>query len=529
MNRKVFISYGKEDVGSAKRLYHDLKASGFDPWLDTESLIGGQNWSSAISSAIRDARFFIALLSTTSVNRKGFVNHEISEALDVLKEYPESDIYLIPVQLCDCEPNHESLKKLQWIKLFPEWDEGLRDILKALGYLKDKMTAEAQAGRQTAHDSSRVKPDYDLYLESLRSALAEDVRSYVSLFAIEKTRSPGGDFLDLLRITANTIGAHELGRGSDEGALDELVLAAVSRGSNVVIVGEPGTGKSYGLRYIAAHLADECAESQVVSVPIIVPLRGLRLGSDPSHAIRLRVLQAASERPLVSPYLLDGFSQLHRALSHGVHIILFDGINEVYHGDEATLLAATRRAAKALGEFTSAYPDTRFVFTSRSIVQDGLLELRASAAFHLQRLSPNRAIDYLRKCWAHLQPDSTEILFSYLMAAGDGNLRLFLENPLALSLLGSVVAETGVLPRNEYTLYSQYVLHRVRRDIERGLLGRDSANKCPASANLEDVYSKLVKRLSCVATVMQGIGVSGLADTIQQSLSDLDIGGETPE
>ena len=31
---KIFISYAKEDVDIAKRLYHDLKNKGLSPWLD---------------------------------------------------------------------------------------------------------------------------------------------------------------------------------------------------------------------------------------------------------------------------------------------------------------------------------------------------------------------------------------------------------------------------------------------------------------------------------------------------------------
>lgn len=135
---KVFISYGKEDIGQAKRLYNDLKQAGYNPWLDAESLFGGQKWRSAIYNAIRDSRFFIALLSLSSVNRRGFVNSEISEALDVLKEYPDNDIYLVPVRLEKCKPNHESLQELHWIDLFPKWSEGMRNLLKSLSYSRDK-------------------------------------------------------------------------------------------------------------------------------------------------------------------------------------------------------------------------------------------------------------------------------------------------------------------------------------------------------------------------------------------------------
>ena len=43
-NLRVFISYAREDTEAANRLYNDLKLSGLEPWLDTESLVGGENW-----------------------------------------------------------------------------------------------------------------------------------------------------------------------------------------------------------------------------------------------------------------------------------------------------------------------------------------------------------------------------------------------------------------------------------------------------------------------------------------------------
>jgi TIR domain-containing protein len=132
MLTKIFISYGREDIESARRLYAELKAVGLDPWLDKESLVAGQKWKSAIRKSIRESRYFLALLSTSSVSRKGFVNKELSDALEVLEEYPESEIFLIPVRLDNCHPSHEKLSELHFVDMFPSWDEGMRRIKKAI-------------------------------------------------------------------------------------------------------------------------------------------------------------------------------------------------------------------------------------------------------------------------------------------------------------------------------------------------------------------------------------------------------------
>jgi hypothetical protein len=41
---KIFLSYAHEDIGTAKRIYQDLKRYGLGVWFDNESLLPGQNW-----------------------------------------------------------------------------------------------------------------------------------------------------------------------------------------------------------------------------------------------------------------------------------------------------------------------------------------------------------------------------------------------------------------------------------------------------------------------------------------------------
>ncbi len=55
---KVFISYGRENLQEAKRLYDDLTLMGCAPWLAVESLVPGTKWKPAVSKAIRDSRYF---------------------------------------------------------------------------------------------------------------------------------------------------------------------------------------------------------------------------------------------------------------------------------------------------------------------------------------------------------------------------------------------------------------------------------------------------------------------------------------
>jgi len=128
----VFLSYAREDEGQARRLFEDLRMAGLSPWFDKDSLLPGQKWKSAIKAAIRDCRFFIAMLSSNSINKRGYVQKELKDALEVLDEYPSSAIFIIPVRLDNCAPSDDRLGDLHWVDMFPNWSDGLARIIKTI-------------------------------------------------------------------------------------------------------------------------------------------------------------------------------------------------------------------------------------------------------------------------------------------------------------------------------------------------------------------------------------------------------------
>jgi hypothetical protein len=71
---KVFINYYKKDGSYANRLYLDLKAASLNPWIDKENLLPGQTRSQEIEKAIGNSKYFVALMSTRSVNERGVLN-----------------------------------------------------------------------------------------------------------------------------------------------------------------------------------------------------------------------------------------------------------------------------------------------------------------------------------------------------------------------------------------------------------------------------------------------------------------------
>ena len=129
---KVFVAYVQEDAAAAERLFEDLEACGFDPWLDRRKLLPGQNWPRSIEEAITNSDFFLACFSHRSVKKKGGFQAEIRYALDCTQRIPLDEIFLIPARLDGCPVPMRIQRETQYIDLFPDWDRGFRRMVTAM-------------------------------------------------------------------------------------------------------------------------------------------------------------------------------------------------------------------------------------------------------------------------------------------------------------------------------------------------------------------------------------------------------------
>jgi hypothetical protein len=145
---QIFLSYAREDEDKVKELYQRLSDAGFKPWMDKKDILPGEIWKSRIPQAIRESDFFLACLSRNSVNKRGWIQREIKDALDIWQEKLDSDIYLIPARLEDCEVP-ERLGDFQWVDLFEE--EGWTRLVKAI---QEGLKRRAQAAKPVVREST---------------------------------------------------------------------------------------------------------------------------------------------------------------------------------------------------------------------------------------------------------------------------------------------------------------------------------------------------------------------------------------
>ena len=126
---QVFVAYVMEDAPQVGRLCSQLEQYGLDPWMDQRKLRPGENWLRAIDSAIERSRFFIACLSSRSVDKRSRFQAELRYALDSAALMPSNDIFFIPLRFDECRVPLTIARSIQYVDLFPDWDRGFQRVL----------------------------------------------------------------------------------------------------------------------------------------------------------------------------------------------------------------------------------------------------------------------------------------------------------------------------------------------------------------------------------------------------------------
>jgi tetratricopeptide (TPR) repeat protein/nucleoside phosphorylase len=135
----VFVSYVSENAEEVTRLCQELTDAGVHVWLDRQELPGGARWKDEIRRAIREGDFFIACFSKDYSQRtKSYMNEELTLAVEELLKIPRERKWFIPLRLSECDipeipiSGNESLKDIQWVDLFPDWQGGINRIVTAI-------------------------------------------------------------------------------------------------------------------------------------------------------------------------------------------------------------------------------------------------------------------------------------------------------------------------------------------------------------------------------------------------------------
>jgi hypothetical protein len=86
------------------------------------------------------------------------MNEELTLAIEELRQYPTNRAWFIPVKLSNCEiPDRnigagETLRDIQWVELYEDWEKGIKNILKVVSDIKKPYP---KSGNEIILDTSR--------------------------------------------------------------------------------------------------------------------------------------------------------------------------------------------------------------------------------------------------------------------------------------------------------------------------------------------------------------------------------------
>jgi hypothetical protein len=114
----IFINYARADSIFIDTLYDLLQKKGFRPWMDRRDILAGEDWKLAIDTAVEKASVFLAVISENSVEREGYLQVEIKNALERKLGLIPGKIFIIPLRIQACELPwyvvREDLQVLDW-------------------------------------------------------------------------------------------------------------------------------------------------------------------------------------------------------------------------------------------------------------------------------------------------------------------------------------------------------------------------------------------------------------------------------
>jgi signal transduction histidine kinase len=193
--RRPFISYAREDYETAVRLHDDLCRAGLMPWLDRKAIRAGEDWRLAIREGLRSATHVIALISEHSVNKRGFVQNELKQALELLGDMPPGHIYIIPVRLDRSSTKHERLNDLHRVDLFEGYEVGFEQILDSLRATSPStitpitQPSTDRAAALIAHEIANSLGFFNVYLNIIREEAGERERVAGAVDVLERSVS----------------------------------------------------------------------------------------------------------------------------------------------------------------------------------------------------------------------------------------------------------------------------------------------------------------------------------------------------
>jgi formylglycine-generating enzyme required for sulfatase activity len=421
MHDHIFISYAHEDRAFVGRMAHALRSLGHTVWIDFEGILGGDIWRQAIVDGIYASAIVMVALSPDSISSE-WVDVELA----VGRKYEKKIIPLVVRTLDRASTTQLNIQyvldNIQYLDFTGDYDPVFERLKNALPTLQVGVAGHCQKIR--AELASRPW-GMDHYIQSEAKLLPIDAVPY------------------------------------EDGAIKgqpENLISRMHQSRRLMVLGEPGMGKTVALERLAWELANDAS----LTVPVFISL--FEYDGQPLLKWIYLNLCRHGEIELDSP---DETRRFLRAKEPPFNCyFLLDGLNEVKPKHH-------ERALSEIRELEKDYSRHRLVVTSR-VQDDGWRALRQGQSLYntylVQPIRPHQAQVYLS---AHLGDHDGPQLWHQL----DERMRELTTTPLLLWLIKEAWLEARErqgtkpfrIPENRGKLYQSFVNRMFRRDDERQL------------------------------------------------------------
>jgi hypothetical protein len=401
---QIFISHSKEDIEFCLRLRDELRGTGYQTWVDVDDIPKGAHWPDAIDDGLEKSDVILGVITPDSVNSRN-VKNEWDWALANHKP-------LLLIKWREARLPHRYVS-INYIDFETDFERGLTQLKAALVDPKrNTQTGEHVAvphvvrGR-TAEDRNRAK-----MLEKVRAFWIEGVleNSLYGAALIELGLEKRLDVVEhpwdmVLRQSSQP--ARTLPPGT------RIINVFDDLGGELLILGEPGAGKTTTLLQLARELLYRAEADEKVPLPVVFNLSSW-----------------AQKRPPLASWLVDELSaryQVPRTVGEAwvrdERILpLLDGLDEVqaeYRND----------CLEAINEFRRKHGMVDVAVCSRTADYEALASrLKLMGAVILQPLTPQQTDSYLAALGGELDTARDAL-------RRDETLQELVRTPLMLSIM----------------------------------------------------------------------------------------------
>ncbi|MEL6408268.1 MAG: TIR domain-containing protein [Chloroflexota bacterium] len=429
---KIFISYKRRDEAVARKLHDRITTWGYQAWLDVEDIKPGEEWDTAIHKGLRDANIVIGLLTPESLASDNVLD-EWAYALSTGKRL--FLLWIREIQEANMPPRYIRLQRIDMRNDEESGFERLRVALASDAKIIPPNTTLAQpsAGQGGGFDAPpahAAKPKADHRQNLSDSAIRRRVTNRDNMLNKVKNFWIDG----VLEQSIHGVALIELGVEQDDNSVEnpwETVLKHQSYGdyqlptsaniadifselgNEMLILGNPGSGKTTTLLTLARDLIEEARKDDRLPIPVVFNLSSW-----------------ADDRKPLAEWLVDELNTKYQVprptakdwVAHDDLLLLLDGLDEV-DGRYRDLCVL------AINDFRSQHGFTSIAVCSRILDYEALSNrLRLNGAIALQPLDDTQIDKYL---------DSLGDQMSGVRDAmqHDDTLRHLAESPLMLSIM----------------------------------------------------------------------------------------------